>query len=285
MALENYIKLIRLNQPTGIFLLLLPCLMGLALAAQQNPDFDLRELLKITALFTMGSVIMRSAGCIINDIFDRKFDKNVNRTKSRPLASGKISLRSALILLAILLILGLIILLQFNQRTILSGFVALSLVVLYPLAKRFTNYPQIILGAAFNFGIIMAVLALNNNFNFSNISLYFATIVWTLIYDTIYAFQDIEDDLKIGVKSAAIKFSGNPKKYFLLCNFIMFLLLVFVGIFNKFDINFFLAILLASLFLDYKIQKSDLKSPENCLKTFKSNIWVGILILFAIMVG
>jgi 4-hydroxybenzoate polyprenyltransferase len=278
MALANYIKLTRLNQPTGIFLLLLPCLMGLALAAQQSLDFDLKELLKIATLFAIGSVIMRSAGCIINDIFDRKFDKNVARTKSRPLASGIVSLRSALILLTILLILGLIILLQFNLRTILSGFVALSLVILYPLAKRFTNYPQIILGMTFNFGVIMAALALNNNFNF-------ATIVWTLIYDTIYAFQDIEDDLRIGVKSAAIKFAENPKKSFLICNFIMFLLLVFVGIVNKFDTNFFLAILLTSLFLDYKIQKCDLKAPENCLKTFKSNIWVGILILFAIIVG
>jgi 4-hydroxybenzoate polyprenyltransferase len=130
----------------------------------------------------------------------------------------------------------------------------------------------------------MASLAINNSLNISTIILYFAAIAWTMIYDTIYAFQDIEDDLKIGVKSAAIEFSKNPKRNFAITNFIMLLLFILLGVINKFGPNFFLAILLVSLFLDYKIQKCDLKNPENCLKTFKSNVFAGILILFALII-
>ncbi len=285
MILKNYAKLTRINQPTGILLLFLPCLFGAALAAKQNPGINPYELLRIILLFLVGSIIMRSAGCIINDILDRKFDKKVNRTKNRPLANNDISLNSAIILLLILLFFGLIILLQLNFATFIGGLFALILVAIYPLGKRFTNYPQVILGLTFNFGILMTSLAINSGITFSAILLYLAGIVWTLIYDTIYGFQDIEDDLKIGLKSTSIKFSSNPKGFFTICSLTMFLLLFFLGTINKFNNNFFFIILLASLFLDYKIRTCNLSNPKNCLAVFKSNIWVGILISWAIILG
>ena len=149
---------------------------------------------------------MRSAGCVINDLFDKKFDEKILRTKNRPLASGKVSRFEALILLGLLLILGFVILLQFNFKTILSGFFALALVATYPLMKRVTHYPQIFLGLTFNFGILMSGLVFLEKITLDFIILYIAGIIWTVIYDTIYAYRDIEDDLKIGVKSTAIKF-------------------------------------------------------------------------------
>ncbi len=212
MPLSNYIKLTRLNQPTGIWLLFLPCLFGIFLALKKLPNFETIEAARIILLFLAGSIVMRSAGCVINDLIDQKFDEKVERTKNRPLAAKKISRRAALILLGVLLFLGFLILLQFNTRTILSGFAALALVASYPLMKRITHYPQVFLGLTFNFGVLMASLALLENIGIGAVILYFACIIWTVIYDTIYAYQDIDDDLKIALKSTQISFNKNPKK-------------------------------------------------------------------------
>jgi len=281
----NYIKLIRLNQITGIFLLLLPCLFGLSLALKNIDHFPKSLAIYYLLLFSLGSVIMRSAGCIINDLLDYKFDQKVSRTKNRPIASGAISKSQALTLLMTLLTFGLIILLQFNQRTFISGFVALVLLATYPLMKRITYYPQVFLGITFNFGILMTSLAVLDKITLLSAILYTSCIIWTLIYDTIYAFQDIEDDLKIGVKSSAIKFSYNPKKILTLLNLLMFLSLIYLGYLANFNPGFFVIILSASFFLDGIISKCDLENPKSCLKSFKMNIWVGLLILLAIILG
>ena len=285
MPLTNYIKLTRLNQPVGILLLFLPCLFGVFLSLKNLPNFFFLESLGIIGLFLAGSIIMRSAGCIINDLTDQKFDEKVERTKSRPLAAKKISRRSAFILLGFLLFFGLLILVQFNAATILSGFVAMALVITYPFMKRITHYPQIFLGLTFNFGVLMASLALLESINFNTIILYVACIIWTIIYDTIYAYQDIEDDLKIGVKSTAIKFQNNPKRALTFLNFLLFLLLVFLGWKANFESGFFLAILVADLLLNHKIKNCDFSDSQKCLKVFKANIWVGALILTAIILG
>jgi len=285
MALTNYAKLIRLHQPTGIWLLFLPCLFGIFLALKNLPNPDFFETLRVIALFFIGSIVMRSAGCILNDLLDQKFDKDVDRTKNRPLASGKVSRLEAMILLSALLFLGLLILVQFNTKTIWSGFVALTLLTTYPLMKRITYYPQIFLGLTFNFGILMSSFAITEEIGLDTLTLYFASIIWTVIYDTIYAYQDIENDLKIGVKSTAIKFKNNPKKILLSLNLLMLLTLIGLGWQSDFRSEFYILILVAAIFLNQKIRNCDFTNPKNCLTVFKQNIWIGFLILTAIFLG
>jgi 4-hydroxybenzoate polyprenyltransferase len=282
--LKKYVSLTRIDNPIGIALLFLPCLFGISLSLKKT-TLNFSETFWIIFLFGLGSIIMRSAGCVINDIFDQKFDAQVQRTKNRPLAAKKVTTFEALLLLAFLLFLSLIILLQFNQNTILSGLVALVLAATYPLMKRITYYPQIFLGLAFNFGILMSALAILDSLDFSFFILYFSAIIWTLIYDTIYAFQDIEDDLKIGVKSSAIKFSENPKQILLFLTLIMFLTLYYLGLREFFGFSFFLINLGAFTLLMTKIANCDFTKPEACLKIFKDNFWIGILILTAIFLG
>jgi 4-hydroxybenzoate polyprenyltransferase len=285
MPLKSFFKLTRLNQPIGIFLLFLPCLFGIALNLKELPQLNLLEIYHLIFLFFLGSIIMRSAGCVINDLLDQKFDKEVARTKIRPLASGEISKNQAILLLVMLLSAGLTVLCNFNLVTILSGFFAVILVITYPLMKRITYYPQVFLGLTFNFGILMSGLALVENITFSTSILYGFAIIWTVVYDTIYAYQDVEDDLKIGVKSTAIKFGENPQKILLGLNFIMFLILILLGWHEKFRAEYFITILLADLYLNSQIKNCDFKQPKKCLQVFKSNIWFGSLIALALFLG
>jgi len=254
--IQNYINLTRINRPIGIYLLALPC-----------------------------SIIMRSAGCVINDIFDRKFDQKVARTKNRPLASGDLKITQALIVLFALLFFGFLILLQFHFRTIILGVFSLILVALYPFMKRLTFYPQIFLGIIFNCGILLASLEIKGEIAFATIMLYVAAIVWTLIYDTIYAFQDIEDDMKIGVKSSAIALAKNPQHNLSILAIFMGFLLVFAGFLQKSTIFYHLFAILAIIYLLFLIQKCNYKNPQDCLRKFKANVFVGILILIATILG
>jgi len=285
MNFSNSIKLMRLHQPIGIWLLFLPCLFGIFLALKQNADFSILMISYITSLFFAGAVVMRSAGCIINDLYDQKFDEKVERTKNRPLAAKKIFRHQAFILLSALLLVGLVILLQFNFHTILSGFAALALLATYPLMKRITYYPQVFLGLTFNLGILMSSLAMLNMVTSVAITLYLACIIWTVIYDTIYAFQDINDDLQIGVKSAAIKFKNNPQKILISLSLVMFLILIYLGLQMEFKIGYFFAIFFASLLMTQKIKRCDFKNSAQCLSAFRMNLWVGILILIGIILG
>lgn len=281
---ENYVSLTRFDRPIGITLLLLPCLFGILLSLKKT-QLNIGEAFWFIFLFAIGSVVMRSAGCVINDIFDRKFDSQVARTKNRPLASKKVRKFEAFSILAILLICGLVILLQFNKQAITSGFIALFLAMTYPLMKRVTYYPQIFLGVAFNFGILMSGLAILGKIDLSFTILYASCIVWTLIYDTIYAYQDIEDDLRIGVKSSAIKFAKNPKVILILLTILMFSGIYYVGILENFGSRFFFTISAAFALLLKEIKKCDLENPKECLKVFKVNFWVGFLILIGIDLG
>ena len=280
--MNKILNLTRLNKPIGIYLLFLPCLFGIALSYKYNNEVNI---IKITLLFFVGSIVMRSAGCIINDICDRNFDKQVSRTKNRPLACKDITVNQALLLLIFLLLVGLAILLQFNIQTIILGISSLILVVIYPLTKRITYYPQIFLGLTFNFGILMASSTIIGYVNFAIFTLYLSAIFWTIVYDTIYAYQDIEDDTKIGVKSTAIKFGSNPRNILYILSTLQTLFLIISGIFTQLNIIYYILISLTLSLLVSQIKNCDFKDGKDCLKKFKNNLWIGIIILIAIIIS
>ena len=284
--IRDFLQLIRLNQAIAIWLLLLPCFMALILIFKADKNVDILNYAKTAFLFTIGGFFARSAGCVINDLIDCKIDKKVSRTMNRPIASGQISINNALIYLGILLIFCLVILLQFNSQTIYGGIFVVIMIFCYPLMKRFTYFPQIFLGITFNFGVIMSSLALTESVDAKIIILYLATITWTFFYDTLYAFQDIADDLKIGVKSSAIKLAKtNPKKILSKISFIINLLFIMLGVVQEFNLNYYLSITLCQIIMLFKINKCNLKSPEICLNFFKFNWVFGLIYLFAIIIG
>ena len=279
--LKIFVELTRLNKPIGFMLLFWPCSWGLALAYSENQNLNL--FLYYLILFFLGSVLMRSAGCIFNDIVDKDFDKKVERTKNRPLAAGKISVLEAFIYVFFLCMTSLIILLQFNLLTIILGMGSMVLAFAYPFMKRITYWPQLFLGLTFNWGIIMGWSALTNNISIEPVLLYLSAIFWTLGYDTIYGLQDIRDDEIIGTKSTAIKFKDNIKIFVSACYclFVFFILILFFMMeINK--INLILAILFI-LSLVYQIKIFNRTEPESCLKAFKNNNLVGFFVFMFIL--
>ena len=283
--LINYLKLARLHQPTGIWLLLLPCLFAIALVSKKLPQPDFNEIINVTILYAAGALVMRSLGCIINDIFDHKFDQQTLRTKSRPLASKAVSFEEALLLMGLLLLIGLFILLQFNNKTIYCGLVAVGLILIYPLTKRITYFPQIFLGATFNFGIFMASFSLINDLDPSAILLYFSCMLWTLLYDTIYGFQDIEDDLRIGLKSTSIVIKKNPHFSLQTICSLLFAAFVLVGVSENFSLHYYLLIAASCILMSNRIRKLKLQNPKKCLKLFKQMPLFGLMFLAAIICG
>ncbi len=281
--LKALIRLTRLNRPIGIWLLFWPCVWGIMAATPRAVGPDLRVIL----LFGVGALIMRSAGCIINDIWDRKLDKQVARTAQRPLASGHVSLLQASVLTLILLLCGLIILIQFNNLTILLGFIALGLVVAYPAMKRITWWPQAFLGVTFNWGILMGWVAVADHgrggIDIPALVLYFGALFWTIGYDTIYAQQDIEDDLKVGIKSTAIKFAAAPKKFVALCYALAWLLWWCAGIFAGWRWWYFIGLLLPAAQLVWQLAYWKPHDAVSSLKIFKSNFWLGLLMVVALL--
>ena len=269
--ISPYLRLARLDKPTGIWLLYIPCLFGLLLAQSSN------VLLYIA--FAAGAVLMRGAGCVINDIFDRKIDAQVERTKNRPLASGEIGVAQALLFLAALLAISLCILLSLSDTALILGLSIVPFVVAYPLMKRITNYPQIFLGITFNFGVLIAYAAATDDITLAPILLYIGCIFWTIGYDTIYALQDIEDDQRIGVKSTAIAFGAKAQNYILLCYFAFILSFAlaagYAGLTSSITIA---AILSASILLFWQALKASASNPHLCLKLFKLNVLVGLLL-------
>jgi 4-hydroxybenzoate polyprenyltransferase len=272
---QIFIQLTRLNKPIGFLLLFWPCAWGLALGYYFSNETALY--FKYIVLFFLGSVLMRSAGCIFNDIVDRDFDKRVERTKNRPIASGKISVLESFIYIILICLLALLILLQFNKLTIILGMSSMILAFAYPFMKRITYWPQLFLGLTFNWGIIMGWTALTNNISFEPFLLYASAIFWTLGYDTIYGLQDARDDEIIGVKSTSIRFKKNPKVFvagcYCLC--ILFILIMFFMMeLNKY-ILFFSIPFITSLF--YQIKIFDIKNEKSCLTAFKFNQYSGFL--------
>ena len=278
--LKNFIELTRLNKPIGVMLLFWPCAWGLTLA--YNFDQNLNIFLYYLLLFFLGSVLMRSAGCVFNDIVDRDFDKKVQRTKQRPIASGKISVKQSLIYVLILCLISFLILIQFNLKTICLGLGSMILAFSYPYMKRITYWPQLFLGLTFNWGIVMAYTSILDQISVEIILLYISAIFWTLGYDTIYGVQDIADDEIIGVKSTAIKFKGNIKVFVGTCYLITLLLIIYV--FKKnLGINlssFFIFMFSLSLIYQIKIFNNN---PINCLKAFKINNFSGIFMFITIL--
>jgi len=232
--LKHFIDLTRLKKPIGYMLLFWPCAWGLTLVYDFSSD--LNNYFFYLILFFLGAVLMRSAGCIVNDILDKEFDKKVFRTKERPIASGKISIKIALLYAVILCLFALLVLLNFNQFTIILALCSMPLAFTYPLMKRFTYWPQLFLGITFNYGLILGWTAIKSEIDIIPIIFYFGAIFWTLGYDTIYGYQDIKDDEIIGLKSTSIKFKGNEKKFLFICYALLLILFLIGGYFMEFKI-------------------------------------------------
>jgi len=281
--LKLFIELARLKKPIGYMLLFWPCAWGLILAY----DFDLEKstFLFYIILFLLGSILMRSAGCIINDIVDKKFDKKVSRTKNRPIASGKISILKAIIYSLVLCIISFLVLIQFNYLTIILAIGSMPLAFFYPLMKRYTYWPQLFLGVTFNYGIILGWTSTNNSLGLIPIVLYFGAVFWTLGYDTIYGFQDIYDDEIIGLKSTSIKFKNKPRKFLLISYSFFYISLISIGLLNNFN-QFYYIFSILIIFLLYKqIIDLDINNPQKCFGIFKSNNLVGTFVSINLLIG
>ena len=279
--LKIFIELTRLNKPIGIMLLFWPCSWGLAFAYQYNQNLE--QLIYFLILFFLGSVLMRSAGCIVNDIVDKNIDQKVQRTKNRPLASGAINVQRSLLYVLILCLIAFLILIQFNNLTIILGMCSMVLAFSYPFMKRITYWPQLFLGLTFNWGIIMAWTAMNNTISIEIILLYTSAIFWTLGYDTVYGFQDIKDDEIIGVKSTSIKFKNNYKFFIGFCYFICLLFLFFLGFLLENKVYYFFFITFPTMLILYQMIRLDKKNPNNCLAVFKSNNFFGFLVFLTLI--
>jgi len=282
--LNLFLELTRLKRPIGYMLLFWPCAWGLTVAY----DFEqnLNKYFFYLVLFFLGSVLMRSAGCIINDIADKDFDKKVTRTKNRPIASGEVSVKVGFIYSAILCVLAFLVLINFNMFTIILALGSMPLAFTYPLMKRFTYWPQLFLGVTFNYGLVLGWTSIYSEINIAPIVFYIGAIFWTLGYDTIYGFQDIKDDEIIGLKSTSIKFKNNPKKFLILSYLVLFISLVAVGILMNLNFFYFVILVLIGFQLFYfQIKKLNFRNPENCLKIFKSNNFLGLTIFFNLIIG
>ena len=279
--LKIFIDLTRLNKPIGFMLLFWPCSWGLAFANKIKQNSDLFFYYFI--LFFLGSLLMRSAGCIFNDIVDKDFDKKVKRTKNRPIASGKISVSHSFLYVVILCLIAFFILIQFNLLTIILGMSSMVLAFSYPFMKRITYWPQLFLGITFNWGIIMAYTALNNNVTTEIIILYISAIFWTLGYDTIYGAQDMSEDEIIGLKSAAIKFKDNIK-FFVFVSYSITSILIFYLFFDMIGVNIFSFLLISFVFtLIYQTFCLNINKPKICLKMFRVNNLSGLILFLSIL--
>ena len=259
--LNLFIELTRLKRPIGYMLLFWPCAWGLTLAYDFSKN--LNDYFFYLLLFFLGSVLMRSAGCIVNDISDKEFDKKVSRTKNRPIASGNVSVKLGLLYAIILCSIAFLVLINFNNLTIILALGSMPLAFTYPLMKRFTYWPQLFLGITFNYGLILGWTAIQGEINAVAIIFYLGAIFWTLGYDTIYGFQDIKDDEIIGVKSTSIKFKKKPKLFLTTCYLIFIISLILVGIYMKFNTMFYFFILISTTHLFfYQIHNFNFKDPK-----------------------
>ncbi len=279
-----FIELTRLNKPIGFMLLFWPCVWGLTIS--YDFSLSLNTYFIYAFLFFSGSVLMRSAGCIVNDISDRKIDKLVERTKNRPIASEKISVFNAAIYATILCLIAFLVLINFNKFTIYMALLSMPLAFTYPLMKRFTYWPQLFLGITFNYGLVLAWISIQNEVSIIPIIFYLGATFWTLGYDTIYGYQDINDDEIIGVKSTSIKFKNNPKKFISFCYIIFLISLFLVGYKMNFNYLYYIALIVPLIhLLIFQSLKLKTESGEDCLVKFKSNNFLGLIILIILLIG
>jgi 4-hydroxybenzoate polyprenyltransferase len=275
-----YLLLARLDRPIGVWLLFLPGLWGILLAGA--PAGQSAWLL---ALFAVGSVAMRAAGCVVNDLWDRDIDRQVARTAGRPLASGALRARHALVFLAVLLLAGLAVLLQLNRLAQGLGVASLLLVALYPLAKRVTWWPQLMMGFTFGFGAPMGYAAASGRIDAAWAALYGAAILWDLGFDTIYAHQDREDDALVGVKSTARLFAERTRPFLAACYAGAVALLALAGWLAGLSVWFYPALLLPGALLARQVVALDIDDPGLCLRLFRANREVGLAVGLAILIG
>ena len=282
--LKLFVELTRLQKPIGYMLLFWPCAWGLTLAYDFSKD--LGNYFFYLVLFFLGAVLMRSAGCIVNDILDKEYDKKVSRTKNRPIASGKISNKIAIFYTIILCLSALLVLLNFNNYTIILALGSMPLAFTYPLMKRYTYWPQLFLGITFNYGLILGWTSINEEIDLIPILFYFGAIFWTLGYDTIYGYQDIKDDEIIGLKSTSIKFKSNPIVFLIICYSIFYLITLSMGFLMNLNNLFFFSLAIVFLQIFYsQLKMLKIDDAKNCLKIFKSNNFLGLLVYFGIFIG
>ncbi len=279
-----FIELTRLKKPIGYMLLFWPCIWGLSIAYDFSEDIKIYIFYLI--LFLLGAILMRSAGCIVNDILDRNFDKEVQRTKDRPIASGKVSVKLGIIYSLFLCAIAFLVLINFNNLTIFLALASMPFAFTYPLMKRYTYWPQLFLGLTFNYGLILGWTSVNNEINFIPIIFYFGAIFWTLGYDTIYGFQDIKDDEIIGLKSTSIKFKKSPYLFLCISYTIFFLSLLTTGYLMELNKIFYIFLILVFLqIFFFQINKFKIDDPINCLKIFKSNNYLGFIVTLGLILG
>lgn len=275
--LKQYALLMRLDKPVGIYLLLWPTLWAIWIASEGRPDP------LILFVFIAGVVLMRSAGCVINDLADRDFDAHVQRTVDRPLAAGRISRKEAVVLFTLLCLVAFALVLLMNSLTIKLSFVAVILAASYPLMKRVTHLPQFYLGLAFGWAIPMAFAAIQNSLPPVVWVLLLANVLWAVIYDTMYAMVDRDDDLKIGVKSTAILFGEYDLRIIGILQFLMLMTLLFAGNLAGLGWQFHLSLLIsAALMLYHRILISD-RDKSKCFQAFRHNHWIGVVVLAGLM--
>ena len=279
-----FIDLTRLKKPIGFMLLFWPCAWGLTLAYDFSSN--LKNYFFYLVLFFLGSVLMRSAGCIVNDILDKEFDAKVFRTKNRPIASGNVTIKLAIFYAVTLCLIALLVLLNFNYLTIILALGSMPLAFTYPLMKRYTYWPQLFLGITFNYGLILGWTSIESQITLIPIIFYIGAIFWTLGYDTIYGYQDIKDDEIIGLKSTSIKFKNKPHKFLILCYLVFLLNLLITGLLMELNNLFFIVFIFIFLQMFYfQIKKLNIDNSEQCLRIFKSNNLLGLLVLFSLIVG
>lgn len=274
--LPYYKQLMRTDKPIGTFLLLWPTFWALWIANQGIPSWNL------LLIFTAGVFMMRSAGCVINDYADRAVDGAVKRTASRPLASGKVTEDEALSLFLVLIGASFVLVLFLNLQTILLSFVALFLAMTYPFMKRFTNLPQLVLGAAFSFAIPMAFMASLESIGIVAWVLFTANLIWTVAYDTMYAMVDRDDDLQIGVKSTAILFGSLERAIILVLNMLFMVLLILIGALLEFTLSYWFCLALASGLLMHQQTLIHHRERDKCFKAFLNNHYVGLAVFVGI---
>jgi 4-hydroxybenzoate polyprenyltransferase len=280
--LVPYLRLARADRPIGFFLLALPCFWSMSLAARSIDEAYPDPWLLF--LFAVGALVMRGAGCTYNDLIDRDLDAQVARTRGRPLPSGQVTPRAAVTFMLVLCLIGLLVLLSFNSTTIWLGLGVVPIVALYPFVKRFSHWPQAVLGLAFNWGALLGWPAVLGRLDWPAIVLYAGAVAWTVGYDTIYAHQDREDDDLIGVKSTALKFGRATKAWLAVIYTVAWLAISAAGIMAHAGTAFLLGMMAAAAQLVWQVATLDIDDPENCLERFRSNRDFGVIVLAAILI-
>ena len=280
MGKSPYFQLMRLDKPVGFLLLMFPPLWTVTICANTITQF-----VGYALYFAFGAIIIRSAFCIANDMFDRKLDSKIERTKNRPIASGSVTVKSAILLFILLLSIGFLMLLYLPLPALKVGFVAAVLSLIYPLIKRISYYPQVFLGITFNLGVLIAWFAFETNVTLVPVLLYLSSILWTIGYDTIYAYQDIEGDKKTGIKSLALKLQGEGPKIIWKIYFAVIMLFLTIAVNTFMNMYFYLVFSIACYQMYWQCEALDITSAKDCNQKFQSNILTGLLILLACIIG